>query len=143
MTSLAVSPKVVRLKTASHRIAATRLQRESSGRERDMRAKRDEVRARGSSGNGRLWQRLCRALAAVVASGSQAERRERKGSDFCVGNDCGKGPLARVGHLGERDAAPTGLEFLGRGAYVPLFLSPNPHFMLDATVDLEPISSSA
>jgi hypothetical protein len=99
--------------------------------------------ARGSSGNGRLWQRLCRALAAVVASGSQAERRERKGSDFCVGNDCGKGPLARVGHLGERDAAPTGLEFLGRGAYVPLFLSPNPHFMLDATVDLEPISSSA
>ena len=38
--------------------------------------------ARGSSGNDRLWQRLCRALAAVVASGSQAERRERKGSDF-------------------------------------------------------------
>ena len=38
----------------------------------------------------------------------------------------GKGPLARVGHLGERDAAPTGLEILGRaGAYVPLFLSPN------------------
>ena len=37
VTSLAVSPKVVRLKTASHRIAATRLQRESSGRERDMR----------------------------------------------------------------------------------------------------------
>jgi len=26
--------------------------------------------ARGSSGNGRLWQRLCRALAAVEASGS-------------------------------------------------------------------------
>ena len=45
MTSLAVSPKVVRLKTASHRIAATRLQRESSGRERDMRAERDEERA--------------------------------------------------------------------------------------------------
>jgi hypothetical protein len=100
--------------------------------------------ARGSSGNGRLWQRLCRALAAVVASGSQAERRERKGSDFCVGNDCGKGPLARVGHLGERDAAPTGLEILGRGAYVsPSFSPPIPHLMLDATVDLEPISSSA
>jgi hypothetical protein len=30
VTSLAVSPRVVRLKTASHRIAATRLQRESS-----------------------------------------------------------------------------------------------------------------
>ena len=67
-----------------------------------------------------------RRLAADEASGSQAERRERKGSDFCVGNDCGKGPLARVDHLGERDAAPTGLELLGRGAYVPLFLSPNP-----------------
>jgi hypothetical protein len=37
VTSLAVSPRVVRLKTASHRIAATRLQRESSGRERDKR----------------------------------------------------------------------------------------------------------
>ena len=35
-----------------------------------------------------------------------------------------KGSLARVGHLGERDAAPTGLEILGRGAYVSLFLSP-------------------
>ena len=56
----------------------------------------------------------------------------------------GKGPLARVGHLGERDAAPTGLEILGRGAYVsPSFSPPIPHFMLDATVDLEPISSSA
>jgi hypothetical protein len=30
--------------------------------------------------------------------------------------------------VGERDAAPTGLEILGRGAYVPLFLSPNPPF---------------
>ena len=38
----------------------------------------------------------------------------------------GKGPLARAGHLGERDAVLTGLEFLGRaGAYVPLFLFPN------------------
>ena len=41
----------------------------------------------------------------------------------------------------ERDAAPTGLEFLGRGAYVPpSFSPPIPHFMLDATVDLEPHS---
>ena len=57
----------------------------------------------------------------------------------------GKGPLARAGHLGERDAALTGLELLGRaGAFVPLFLSPiSPHLMPDATVDLEPISSSA
>jgi hypothetical protein len=39
---------------------------------------------------------------------------------------CGKGPLARVGHLDERGAAPTGLELLGQGAYVPRFLSPNP-----------------
>jgi hypothetical protein len=55
------------------------------------------------------------------------------------------GALTRVGHLGERDAAPTGLELLFReGAYVPRFLSPtSPHLMLDATVDLEPISSSA
>ena len=55
----------------------------------------------------------------------------------------GKGPLARAGHLGERDAALTGLELLGRaGAFVPLFLSPiSPHLMPDATVDLEPISS--
>jgi hypothetical protein len=38
----------------------------------------------------------------------------------------GKGPLARAGHLGERDAVLTGLKFLGRaGAYVPLFLFPN------------------
>ena len=79
--------------------------------------------------NGRQQQEMAmigRRLAADEASGSQAERRERKGSDFCVGNDCGKGPLARVDHLGERDAAPTGLELLGRGAYVPRFLSPNP-----------------
>ena len=37
----------------------------------------------------------------------------------------GKGPLARAGHLGERDAALTGLELLGRaGAYVPPSFSP-------------------
>ena len=55
----------------------------------------------------------------------------------------GKGPLARVGHLGERDAAPTGLEILGRGAYVsPSFSPPIPPFMLDATVDLEPMSAT-
>ena len=42
----------------------------------------------------------------------------------------------------ERDAAPTGLELLGRGAYVPSFSPPIPHLTLDATVDLEPISSS-
>ena len=46
MTSLVVSPKVVRLKTASHRIAATRLQRESSRSERDMRERESES-ARG------------------------------------------------------------------------------------------------
>ena len=84
-----------------------------------------------------------RRLAAVEASGSRAEWRERKGSDFCVGNDCGKGPLARVGHLGERDAALTGLEILGRGAYVPSFSPPIPPLYVRRSVDLEPISSSA
>jgi hypothetical protein len=43
----------------------------------------------------------------------------------------------------ERDAAPTGLELFDRGAHIPSFSPPIPHFMLDATVDLEPISSSA
>jgi hypothetical protein len=81
-----------------------------------------------------------RRLAAVEASGSQAERRERKGSDFCVGNDCGKGPLARTGHPGERDAAPTGLEFFDRGVYVmvyvPRFLSPNPPSLLFSSISI-------
>ena len=37
------------------------------------------------------------------------------------------GPLSRAGLLDERDAAPTGFEFLGRaGVYVPRFLFPNP-----------------
>jgi hypothetical protein len=77
-------------------------------------------------GQRQAMARFDRRPAADEASGSYADWRERKGSDFCVGNDCGKGPLARAGHLGERDAAPTGLEFLGRGTYVSLFLSPNP-----------------
>lgn len=37
------------------------------------------------------------------------------------------GPLSRAGLLDERDAAPAGLELLGRaGVYVPRFLFPNP-----------------
>ena len=40
---------------------------------------------------------------------------------------CGKGSLARAGHVpDERGAAPTCHELLGRGAYVPRFLSPSP-----------------
>ena len=34
--------------------------------------------------------------------------------------------------------SPTGLEFLSRGAYVPLFLSPNPPPLM---IDARPISS--
>ncbi len=36
----------------------------------------------------------------------------------------------------ERDAAPTGLEFPGRGAYVSLFLSPNSPLSLSILFDL-------
>ena len=35
-----------------------------------------------------------------------------------------------AGNLGERDAPPTGPELPGRGAYVPLFLSPNPPLIM-------------
>ena len=45
---------------------------------------------------------------------------------------CGTGPLARVGHLGERDASPTNLELFGRS---PAFSPPNPPilcFLFDA-----------
>ena len=42
----------------------------------------------------------------------------------------GKGPLARAGHLGERDAALTGLELFGRaGAYVSLLSLPQSPFL--------------
>ena len=51
--------------------------------------------------------------------------RERVSLPRCS-RDCSEGLISRVGHLGERDAAPTGLELLGQGAYVSLFLSPNP-----------------
>ena len=65
-------------------------------------------------------------------------------------------PTARVRDAGYSDTAlwgvnldtnargPADHEHLSREIYVPLFLSPNPpHFMSDATVDLEPISSPA
>jgi hypothetical protein len=38
------------------------------------------------------------------------------------------------GLLGERDAAPTGLEFFVRGVYVPLFLSPIPSLYLSSSI---------
>jgi len=33
---------------------------------------------------------------------------------------------SQAGHPDERDAAPTGLELFSQGAYVHIFLSPNP-----------------
>ena len=51
--------------------------------------------------------------------------RERVSLPRCS-RDCSEGLISRAGHLNERDAASTGLELFSRGAYVPLFLSPNP-----------------
>ena len=53
-------------------------------------------------------------------------QREGEGYRTAPSLRCSTGPLTRVGHvLDERDAAPTGLELLGRGRLRPLFLSPN------------------
>ena len=50
---------------------------------------------------------------------------------------CGTGPLARAGHLDERDAAPTGLEHLGRS---PAFF-PIPYLLLLSYPSTRPVSS--
>ena len=112
------------------------------GMPRASMAAREAAAATAGSGNGSVehWRRSKRAGVETIGARERVILLRH-----LVG--CGKGPLARVGHLDERGAAPTGLELLGRGAYVPRFLSPNPPFYVRrhgyATVDLEPISSSA
>jgi hypothetical protein len=119
-------------------------------RARDMqvcRLLRRERQTGGGSSRGRCLQdvtgRAATARAAAVArldecsrattGGRRSERelsseqRETEGYRPAPLLRCSTGPLFRAGHLDKRDAVPTGLEFLGRaGAYVPLFLSPNP-----------------
>ena len=60
------------------------------------------------------------------ASGSRVDWRERKGSDCRAGDGCSKGALARAGHLGERDAAPTPEDRPRAPRSISLFLSPIP-----------------
>jgi hypothetical protein len=63
------------------------------------------------------WRRTRRARAEL--NGARA-----RVPSLCCSRDCRTGPLPRAGNLGERDAAPTGLELLGRGASVPPSFSP-------------------
>jgi len=88
-------------------------------------AAREAAAATAGSGNGSVehWRRSKRAGVETIGARERVILLRH-----LVG--CGKGPLARVGHLDERGAAPTGLELLGRGAYVPRFLSPNPPFYM-------------
>ena len=52
---------------------------------------------------------------------SQDMRQELSDIRTAPSMRCGTGPLARAGHLDERDAAPTGLEHLGRSpAFFPI-----------------------
>ena len=79
----------------------------------------------------------------TTGSGSKRARseligvtREWDGTDFFALTGCGKGPLSRAVHLGERDAAPTqgaqlkaptDLELSGRSpGSISRFLSPIP-----------------
>jgi len=63
-----------------------------------------------------------------------SEQREVEGYRTAPSLRCSTGPPSRAGHLGERDASPNGLEFLGRGACAPLFLFPNPPLFLFSSI---------
>ena len=76
----------------------------------------------GSNWRGRRtddWRRTKRARTELSGVGERVI-----GLRHLVG--CGTGPLTRAGHLGERDAAPTGLELFGQS---PAFSPQSPHYL--------------
>ena len=89
-------------------------------------------RRTGVSGRRRLgliddWRRMTRA-------GAEPTGASERVPVSVSATTTGKGPLARAGHLGERGAAPTGLELLGRGVYVLRFSPQFPPLFLFSSI---------